>query len=115
MNQNEQDIFQSIFDRLPVEPLPPGFQSEMMQRIRKEAVRIAKRNQRLRVLALIAATMCMIGLAVAALVYVGISPIMIEFPDISIPPYYIYFGILVLVLLFTDQLLRQLYYKKHTI
>jgi uncharacterized membrane protein len=86
----------------------------MMQRIRKEAVRIAKRDERLRVLALIAATLFMIGLAVAALVYVGIPSVMIEFPGISIPPTYIYFGLIVLFLLFSDHLLRQRYYKRHT-
>jgi len=114
MNQNEQDILKSIFIRLPDEPLPPTFQSEMMLRIKKEAVRIAKRNQRLRVLALIAATTFTIGLAVASLVYMGLPEIMIEFSVVMIPPYYIYFGLLVLVLLFTDHWLQQRYYKRHT-
>ena len=111
-SNNKQDILMSIFSRMPDEPLPSSFQSDMMQQIRKEAVRIAKRNERLRVLALVAATMFTIGITVACFVYVGIPPIATEFPNVSIPPSYIYFGLLVLVLLFTDLLLRQRYYKR---
>lgn len=114
MNQDEQDILKSIFSRLPDDTLPPGFQSEMMQQIKKEATRIAKRNQWLSALALIVATMITIGLAVAALVYMGIPPITTELPSLTIPSYYIYFGLLVLLLLFTDSILRQIYYKKHS-
>ena len=112
MNQTEQDILKSIFSQLPEEVLPPSFQPEMMQRIRQEALRISKRNNRLRILALIAATGITIGLAVAALVYLGMPPIQTEFPQISIPPYYLSFGFLVLLLLIADHLLRQLYYKR---
>ena len=113
MNQNEHDILASIFSRLPDEKLPSAFQSEMMQQIRKEVVRIAKRNERLRILALIAGTLFTLGLTVAALVYLDIPQITTDLPRISIPPTYIYFGLLVLVLLIMDHLLRQRYYKKH--
>ena len=108
-----QDLLKSIFSRLPDERLPLNFQLEMMQQIRKEALRISKRNERLHLLALIAGVLFTIGLAVAALLYVGIPSITTEFPHVSIPPSYIYFGLLVLVLLFTDLLLRQHYYKRH--
>jgi hypothetical protein len=50
---------------------------------------------------------------VASLIYLGIPQIKIEIPHVSIPSYYLYFGILVLILLFADHLLRQVYYKKH--
>ena len=113
MRDDESDILKSMFSRLPADKLPSTFQSEMMQQIRIKAVRIAKRNQRLHVLALIAATLCMIGLAGAALVYIGVPSIITEFPRISIPSYYIYFGLLVLILLFTDYIFRQIYYKRH--
>ena len=112
MNPNEQDLLKSIFSRLPDERLPLNFHPEMMQQIRKEAARIAKRNERLYILALIAGVLFTVGLAVAALLYVGIPTITIEFPRVSIPPSYIYFGLLVLVLLCMDLLLRQRYYKK---
>jgi len=112
MVNNDHDLLRSIFSRMPEETLPSGFQTEMMQRIKKEAARIAKRNERFRVLALIAASLFTIGLAVAALIYMGIPPITTEFPGISIPPNYIYFGMLVLFLLCSDHLLRRLYYKR---
>ena len=112
MNPTEQDILKAMFRQMPEEALPPTFQSEMMQRIRVEAIRMAKRNKLLRLLALIAASMVIIGLAVGALIYVGIPQTGIEIPHISFPPYYLYFGFLVLVLLFADHLFRQLYYKR---
>lgn len=113
MNQTEEDILKALFSQLPEEELPPTFQSETMQRIRQEAVRIAKRNNRLQLLALISATMITIGLAVASLIYLGIPQIRIEIPQISFPSYYLYFGILVLILLVADLLFRQHYYKNH--
>ena len=109
-----QDILKSIFSRLPDERLPLNFQAEMMQQIRQEAARITKRNERLHLLALIAGTLFTIGLAVVALLYVGIPQLTTEFPRMEIPPSYIYFGLIVLVLLFSDHLLRQRYYNKHT-
>ena len=114
MNQNEQDILKSIFSRMPDEQLPSTFQSEMMQRVRKETVRLAKRNERYHVLALIAGSLIMIGLAVTALIYMDMPQLTTGFPRISIPSSYIYFGLLVLVLLCSDHLIRQYYYKRHT-
>ena len=112
MNQNEQDILKSIFSRLPDEQLPHDFQSEIMHIVRKVTVGINRRNELLRGLALIAGTLFMIGITVAAFTFMGIPQIIIDFPPVSIPPSYIYFGLLVLVLLFSDQILRQIYYKK---
>ena len=114
MNQNEQDLLKPIFSRLPDDMLPPAFGPEMMQRIRQEAIRIDRRNQRLRVLALMAVSIFTIGLAVATLIYLDIPRFIIQFPHVSIPPVYIYFGLLVLVLLFADYLLRHRYCKRHT-
>jgi len=113
-----------MFEQMPEEVLPPTFQSEMMLRIRAEAVRIVKRNNRLRILALIAASITIIGLSVAALIYLGVSPttvlanmdfpsIKLDFPAIPFLSYYLYFGLLVLILLLADLWLRQAYYKRH--
>ena len=124
MNQTEQDILKLMFEQMPEEVLPPTFQSEMMLRIRAEAVRIVKRNNRLRILALIAASITIIGLSVAALIYLGVSPttvlanmdfpsIKLDFPAIPFLSYYLYFGLLVLILLLADLWLRQAYYKRH--
>ena len=112
MNPIEQDILKSLFNQVPEEVLPPTFQSEMMQKIRKEAIRIAKRNKCIQLLALIAATIVTICLAVASLIYLGITQIIIEIPQFSFPPYYLYFGFLVLILLVADHLFMQYYDKK---
>ena len=114
MNPTDHDLLKSMFSHLPEETLPSTFQSETMQRIRKEAIRVEKRHQFLRILALIAASTVTIGLAVAALIYLHIPQNMIEFPRISFPSSYLYFGSLVLILLFADHLFRQ-YYDKKTI
>ena len=112
MNPIEQDILKSLFNQVPEEVLPPTFQSEMMQKIRKEAIRIAKRNKCIQLLALIAATIVTVCLAVASLIYLGIPQTIIEIPQFSFPPYYLYFGFLVLILLVADHLFRQFYYKR---
>ena len=119
MNPTEQDILKSMFSHLPEEVLPSTFQQKMMQQIRQEAIRIAKRNKFLRLLALFAASMVTIGLAVASLIYLGIPQIMtekpqitIEFPQFTFPPYYLYFGFLVLILLVADHFFRQFYDRK---
>ena len=109
MNPTEHDILKTIFSHLPEETLPSTFQAETMQRIRKEAIRVEKRDKFLRLLALIAASIATIGLAVAALIYLHIPQNMIEFPRVSFPSYYLYFGILVLILLFADHLFRKFY------
>ena len=115
MNPTKQDVLKSMFSHVPEEVLPPTFHAEMMQRIRKEALRISKRNKLLRLLALIAASAATIGLAAASLIYLGIPHIEIEIPQISFPPYYLYFGAIVLILLVADHLFRQFYDKKHRI
>jgi polyferredoxin len=109
----ERDILKTVFDRMPEEALPQTFIPDMMQQIRKEAVRIRKRDERLRIVALVAASLAIVGLAAAALLYTGIPQMKIEFPRITIPPSYIFIGILALVLLLADSLFRQNYYKKH--
>jgi hypothetical protein len=109
----EQDVLKSIFDRMPEEKLPSSFQSVVMQRIEKEAVRISKRNGRLRLLALISASGTVVGVVVAALIYLDIPSIGIEIPPVSFPPFYPIFGLLALVLLVADHLLRRLYKNKY--
>ena len=112
MNQNEQDILKPIFSRMSEETLPPTFQPKMMERINKEALHMAKRNQQLQILSLIAASMMMIGLAVAAFVYLDLPQFYTRIPRISIPPSYVAFGCLVFVLLVADHLFRYLYEKR---
>jgi len=110
--QLKQDIFKTMFGNKPEDRLPSTFNAEMMRQIRKEAFRISQRNKAIRLLALIISSILTIGLAVAVWIYLELPPIRIEFPQVSIPSYYLYFGFLVLILLFADHLARQVYYKK---
>jgi UDP:flavonoid glycosyltransferase YjiC (YdhE family) len=111
--QEQQDILKTIFDRMADEPLSPAFLPEMMQRIREESVRIRKRDARRWRAALAAASLTIVGLAVAAFAYPDIPQFRVGFPRISIPPFYIYIGLLMLVLLFVDSWFRQKYFEKH--
>ncbi|MDR2232720.1 MAG: hypothetical protein LBE56_06290 [Tannerella sp.] len=125
MKQDENDILKTMFSRMPEEKLSPAFQTDMMERIRKEALLVAKRRQILQVLLLIGASISMIGLAIATFVYLKIPQMSSEwfrtydwqiprnFPNISIPHSYLIFGFLVVILLFADYLFRQVYYKRH--
>ncbi|MDR3261004.1 MAG: hypothetical protein LBT78_04130 [Tannerella sp.] len=114
----QRDILKTMFARLPDETLSPAFLAETMQRIRKEAVRIRKRDEWLCIAALVAASSAIVGLAVATFIYMDVPQIEIDFPRIdfsriSISPFYLLIGGLSLVLLLADSLFRQMYYKKH--
>jgi hypothetical protein len=85
-----------------------------MQRIREESVRIRKRDARRWKAALTAASLTIVGLAVAAFAYLDIPQFRVDFPQISIPPFYIYIGLLMLVLLFVDSWFHQKYFEKHS-
>jgi hypothetical protein len=118
MNRNrteeeQRDLLKTMFDRMSDEPLPPAFLPEMMQRIRTEAVHMRKRNSFWRAAALTAASLTIVGLAVAAIVYLDIPQFQEEFPRIVIPPLYIYIGVPTLILLIVDSWFRQKYFKKH--
>jgi polyferredoxin len=109
----QQDILKTMFQHLPEETLPPAFLPDMMRQIRKEAARIRRRNAWLRIVALAAASSAIVGLTVATFIYMDIPQVRIEWPTVSIPPFYLFIGILSLILLLADSLFRQRYYRKH--
>lgn len=114
----KDDLLKSLFHRLPESDLPSAFRENMMQKIMKEAVRIKKRNERLTLFAIIIASLAMVSLAVLAFFYLEIPKVTISFsmPDLSgLPsvPFYVYIGILSLVLLFGDYKMRKQYREKH--
>ncbi|MDR2763486.1 MAG: hypothetical protein LBB90_00465 [Tannerella sp.] len=111
--QERQDILKTTFDLMPDELLPPAFLPEMMRRIRMEAVHMQKRDARRQVAALTAASLAIVGLVVATFASLGIPQFKVDFPRISIPPFYIYIGVLTLILLFADSWFRQKYFGKH--
>jgi hypothetical protein len=115
MNRKENDVLQTIFDRMAEkeETLPEGFREEMMNRIRSESVRMQQHSERMQLLLLLATSLAIVGLAVATFLYLDITLPRITFPTISISAPYLLPGALTLLLLMADCLLRQAYDKKH--
>jgi hypothetical protein len=112
MERKEQDRLKKVFGYIPEEELPPAFEAEMMRQIRKEALRIRKRNERLYALTPVAASLAIAGLAAAVFIYMDIPWKHVYFHEISIPPLSRLIGAIVFILLLGDFLFRQAYDKK---
>lgn len=123
---NKKDILDTLFSRLPEEPLPKHFRSNLMQQIQAEAVRIQKRKELYGLIAIIAASISMIILAVIILhKFFTPAPIdssffnisfhldipKVNFPSLSDYSFAAYIGILSLILLAFDYYLRKLFRK----
>lgn len=108
----KNDILKDVFSRMPEEELPGSFRANMMQQIMAEAQRIRKRNERWGWIAVISASLLMIGMAIGSFLYMGIPKISITIPRLSSLPFYFYIGMLTLILLAADYKFRQAYKKK---
>lgn len=109
--QQPSDTWGNLFRQLPEKELPADFRFNVMQQVMKEAAKQQKRNERIGILLIILASLLMVALAVATLLY-------IDLPRIRIPPvdpaglhFYLYIGGLTLLLLWGDHKLRQLFRK----
>lgn len=114
---NPADSLSGLFKQLPEEGLPASFQHKVMQQIRKEAVRRARRKAHMEWLVVILASLTMIGLAAAALLY--LAPRHLSFPQLDISrlsfisiPFYLYIGLISLFLLWLDYRLRRAFRKE---
>lgn len=112
-NQKEDDFLRILFHRLPEEKLPSTFHQEMMMRIRKEAKRTRRKNKILLISAYTFALALFAGLTIATYIYLEIPKIEIEIPRISVSSFYIFLGVISIVLLLADYLFRRSFYKKH--
>jgi hypothetical protein len=113
-NNNNDDWLKPWFSRMTKEELPASFRDDMMKRIEKEVAQRKKRNEWLGWLTVILASSAMIGLAVATLLHAGIPHMTQrewEMPELL--PFYLYIGVLALLLLGFDHLLRWTYKRKH--
>lgn len=113
MNE-KNDLLKELFDRMPEEELPASFRADVMKQITAEAERIRKRTRRWEWVALIAASLFMIGLATASLLYMDLPRISMQLPDMRALPFYVYIGVLTLILLGADYKFRQLFEKRRT-
>lgn len=109
--QQQPDTWETLFRQLPEKELPAAFRFNVMQQVMKEAVKQQKRNERIGILMVALASLLMIGLAVATLLYIDLPRIRIPLIDPAGLPFYLYIGSLTLVLLWGDHKLRRLFHK----
>jgi len=108
----KNDILKDLFSRMPEEELPASFRANAIRQIMAEAERIRKRNERWGWIAVIAASLLMVGIAIASFLYMNIPPISVQIPNMSTLPFYAYIGILALILLGADYKFRQLFKRR---
>ena len=108
----KNDILKDLFSRMPEEELPASFRANAMRQIMAEAERIRKRNERWGWIAVIAASLLMVCIAIASFLYMNISPISVQIPNMSTLPFYAYIGMLALILLGADYKFRQLFKRR---
>ena len=107
----KNDILKDLFSQMPEEELPASFRANA---IMAEAERIRKRNERWGWIAVIAASLLMVGIAIASFLYMNIPPISVQIPNMSTLPFYAYIGMLALILLGADYKLRQIFERRQT-
>jgi len=114
-SESEKDYLQGLFQRLPEEPLPFEFRTQIMQQIMQETIRLKKRNQRLSWIALIFASIIILGLGALAIIYIGfpMNSFSLSMEALQTVPFYIYIAFLALLLLFADHYFRKRYKQKH--
>ncbi len=110
---NKSDQLRNLFRKLPEESLPVDFRTKMMQQIMVEAQRVKKRNERLALMAIILASIAILGLCVGVLIYIGIPKISLSIPSVTSMSFYLYIGVLALLLLWGDYAMRKRYKEKH--
>ena len=107
------DPLKKLFQQMPEETIPAHFRTNMMQQILTESIRIRKRNERLAFISVILASLVIVSLGIVALIYLDIPKISIKMPSLTLVPFYVYIGILSLLLLWADHTLRKKYKEKH--
>ncbi len=105
------DKWEDLFRQLPEKELPPAFRFRVMQQVMQEAVRRQKRNERIGILLVSLASALMAGLAIAALFYIDLPRLSIPFIRWGELHFYLYIGVLSLVLLWVDHKLRRAFHK----
>lgn len=110
-NKKNPDILENLFRQMPEEELPMSFRLNMMQQITKETVKNRKRNEWFGLTATIVGALIMSSLAISAFIYLDLPKIELPKMDFSTLQFYIYIGLLSLLLLFIDHKLRKVFHK----
>lgn len=117
-HKKNPDILEVLFKQMPEEELPASFRQDIMQQIALETAKANKRSERFGLMAVIVASLGLLGIAAATLYfYIGL-PEKIELP-IAFPKqngilfsFYSHIGILALLLLLLDYKLRKVFLKR---
>lgn len=109
--QRQPDLLEDLFKQLPEEKLPASFRTNIMRQVMQETAKAKKRNERYGLAAVILASLVMLALAVVSFIYMDIPRLTLPKIDISAFTFYLYIGLLTLILLFADYKLRKLFHK----
>lgn len=124
-DDKKDDVLKGLLGQLPAEHLPEGFREHLMQRVRKEAARMQRRKERVGLLTVIAGSVCMllIGFVCIGIYGVdteqvsgvsgsGLSGYATSLLKSSYVGFFVYIGILALLLLVVDTWLRKMFFKR---
>lgn len=106
MNKQD-DLLKRMFDNLPDERPTADFRSKMMAKITAEAARRQKRSELWNWIILGISSVVMMGLGVAALLFMKLPKINVRMPDLSSLGFYCFIGIAALFLLAIDYAVRK--------
>lgn len=114
MNTSGKEWLDTLFGQLPAEPLPDTFRSDLMEKIRTEAVRMQKRKERYAWFGVIAASAAVLLVAGVTLYLYGAMqeiPDMppIGFPNLLVHPVLLFIGGATCLLLAFDYGLRKIF------
>lgn len=106
-----KDILKNLFSNMQEEPLPASFRTNVMEQVMLESVKMKKRDERWNLLAVIIASLGILALAVLSFIYMDPPKITIPKFNPSALYFYLFIGMLSLVLLYLDYRLRRLFHK----
>lgn len=114
MNTSGKEWLDTLFGQLPAEPLPDTFRSDLMEKIRAEAVRMQKRKERYAWFGVITASAAVLLVAAVTLYLYGTMqeiPDMppIGFPNLLVHPVLLFIGGATCLLLAFDYGLRKIF------
>lgn len=109
--QEKIDLLDSLFRNMPEEPLPASFRINVMQQVMQEAVKARKRNERLGLIAVILASLFMVGVGILAFLYMDLPRMTTPKLNLQAFHFYLFIGGLTLFLLYLDYRLRRLFRK----
>ena len=118
--QNGDEQLKMFFGNLKDERLPEGFRQRMMSRIEKEAVRKSRRQLVWNYVVMIAASLSMIGTAIACVWYYDLESafrldLTMTYQEKSLFVLCMEAGGIVLLLLWADYRFRAWYKKRHSL